>query len=49
MCHQEERIGRAKQTEEELLALADTIKALNDDDALKLFKKTIVQNFHVLS
>merc|ERR1719181_539649 len=26
---------------EELLALADTIKILNDDDALELFKKTI--------
>merc|ERR1719198_2558917 len=25
---------------EELLALADTIKVLNDDDALELFKKT---------
>merc|ERR1719310_2232225 len=26
---------------EELLALADTIKVLNDDDALELFKKTL--------
>merc|ERR1740121_2861382 len=26
---------------EELLALADTIKLLNDDDALELFKKTL--------
>merc|ERR1719356_1769350 len=26
---------------EELLALADTIKILNDDDALELFKKTL--------
>merc|ERR1719287_296992 len=26
---------------EELLALADTIKILNDDDALDLFKKTL--------
>merc|ERR1719238_248704 len=26
---------------EELLALADTVKALNDDDALELFKKTL--------
>merc|ERR1719198_767487 len=27
---------------EELLALADTIKILNDDDALELFKKTLL-------
>merc|ERR1719456_901727 len=26
---------------EEMLALADTIKVLNDDDALELFKKTL--------
>merc|ERR1719335_626579 len=26
---------------EELLALADTVKILNDDDALELFKKTL--------
>merc|ERR1711972_1126406 len=26
---------------EELVALADTIKVLNDDDALELFKKTL--------
>merc|ERR1712153_109748 len=26
---------------EEMLALADTIKILNDDDALELFKKTL--------
>merc|ERR1711897_66973 len=26
---------------EELLALADTVKVLNDDDALELFKKTL--------
>merc|ERR1719183_2194523 len=30
-----------KTRNEELLALADTIKVLNDDDALKLFKKTL--------
>merc|ERR1711933_660880 len=30
-----------KQRSEELLALADTIKILNDDDALELFKKTL--------
>merc|ERR1719276_134266 len=30
-----------KTRSEELLALADTIKVLNDDDALELFKKTI--------
>merc|ERR1719287_283923 len=27
--------------QEELLALADTIKILNDDDALEMFKKTL--------
>jgi len=32
---------RCKTRTEELLALADTIKMLNDDDALELFKKTI--------
>jgi septal ring factor EnvC (AmiA/AmiB activator) len=32
---------RCKTRQEELLALADTIKILNDDDALELFKKTI--------
>merc|ERR1712124_46624 len=30
-----------KMRSEELLALADTIKMLNDDDALELFKKTL--------
>jgi len=30
-----------KQRQEELVALADTIKILNDDDALELFKKTL--------
>merc|ERR1719472_413104 len=30
-----------KTRQEELLALADTIKVLNDDDALELFKKTL--------
>merc|ERR1719235_2028393 len=30
-----------KTRQEELLALADTIKILNDDDALELFKKTV--------
>ena len=30
-----------KTRSEELLALADTIKILNDDDALDLFKKTL--------
>merc|ERR1719395_418681 len=30
-----------KMRSEELLALADTIKILNDDDALELFKKTL--------
>jgi hypothetical protein len=32
---------RCKVRNEELLALADTIKMLNDDDALELFKKTL--------
>merc|ERR1719487_263721 len=32
---------RQKVRAEELLALADTIKLLNDDDALELFKKTL--------
>jgi hypothetical protein len=35
--HEEEKKGRA----EEIVALADTIKILNDDDALELFKKTL--------
>merc|ERR550514_1171784 len=30
-----------KTRNEEMLALADTIKILNDDDALELFKKTL--------
>merc|ERR1719181_1571696 len=30
-----------KMVSEELLAIADTIKILNDDDALELFKKTL--------
>merc|ERR1719440_354426 len=33
--------ARQKMRAEELLALADTIKLLNDDDALELFKKTL--------
>merc|ERR1719238_1991831 len=33
--------ARCKLRTEELLALADTIKVLNDDDALELFKKTL--------
>merc|ERR1740120_197585 len=32
---------RSKTRSDELLALADTIKLLNDDDALELFKKTL--------
>merc|ERR1719401_1776813 len=32
---------RKKTRAEELVALADTIKILNDDDALELFKKTL--------
>merc|ERR1719207_432074 len=33
--------ARCKLRTEELLALSDTIKILNDDDALELFKKTL--------
>merc|ERR1719444_754944 len=36
-----ENAENQKLRSEELLALADTIKVLNDDDALELFKKTI--------
>merc|ERR1719316_413878 len=36
----EEHQANMKLRSEELLALADTIKILNDDDALELFKKT---------
>merc|ERR1719355_477018 len=32
---------RCKLRQQELAALADTIKMLNDDDALELFKKTL--------
>merc|ERR1740117_301355 len=37
----EENAANQKIRSEELLALADTIKILNDDDALELFKKTL--------
>jgi chromosome segregation ATPase len=37
----EEHAANLKLRSEELLALADTIKILNDDDALELFKKTL--------
>merc|ERR1719217_1648796 len=36
-----EHENNMKVRSEELLALADTIKLLNDDDALELFKKTL--------
>merc|ERR1740130_1289955 len=36
-----EHDANMKMRSEELLALADTIKILNDDDALELFKKTL--------
>merc|ERR1719264_605000 len=36
-----EHEASAKQRAEELVALAETIKILNDDDALELFKKTL--------
>jgi len=38
---QAEHDANMKLRSEELLALADTIKILNDDDALELFKKTL--------
>merc|ERR1719238_882375 len=38
---QEEYEARQKMRSEEMVALADTIKVLNDDDALDLFKKTL--------
>merc|ERR1719171_1275840 len=37
----DEHAANMKLRGEELLALADTIKILNDDDALELFKKTL--------
>merc|ERR1719174_3391818 len=37
----DEHAANMKLRSEELLALADTIKVLNDDDALELFKKTL--------
>merc|ERR1719329_383285 len=37
----DEHDANMKLRSEELLALADTIKVLNDDDALELFKKTL--------
>merc|ERR1719473_2312499 len=43
MCEQKKKewIEYKKVQSEELIALADTIKILNDDDALELFKKTL--------
>merc|ERR1719305_162146 len=38
---EDEWATRCKVRSEELLALADTIKLLNSDDALELFKKTL--------
>merc|ERR1719359_690730 len=38
---EKEWADRSKLRQEELLAIADTIKILNDDDALELFKKTL--------
>merc|ERR1719324_1917865 len=38
---EDEWAARQKVRAEELLAIADTIKLLNDDDALELFKKTL--------
>merc|ERR1719359_776507 len=36
-----EHEAKTKMTAQELVAIADTIKMLNDDDALDLFKKTL--------
>merc|ERR1719253_939339 len=41
LTKEDEWTARCKTRTEELLALADTIKILNDDDALELFKKTL--------
>merc|ERR1719238_2232588 len=43
ICEQKKKewVAYQKVMAEELLALADTIKILNDDDALELFKKTL--------
>merc|ERR1719487_1505090 len=38
---EDEWAARQKVRAEELVAIADTIKILNDDDALELFKKTL--------
>merc|ERR1712129_585108 len=38
---EDEWATRSKIRAEEVLALADTVKLLNDDDALELFKKTL--------
>merc|ERR1719207_262871 len=38
---EDEWAARCKVRAEELLAIAETIKMLNDDDALELFKKTL--------
>merc|ERR1719398_213329 len=40
----EEWAARQKIRAEEVLAIADTIKILNDDDALELFKKNITES-----
>ena len=39
--------ARNKVRGEELVALADTIKILNDDDAMSLFKKVQDSNMYV--
>merc|ERR1719487_2357654 len=38
---QKQQEANEKERADEMLALADTIKILNDDDALDLFKKTL--------
>jgi septal ring factor EnvC (AmiA/AmiB activator) len=42
-CEKQQKLydENAKMRQQELLALADTIKILNDDDALEMFKKTL--------
>merc|ERR1740138_1501828 len=42
-CEEKQKLydENIKLRQQEILALADTIKVLNDDDALELFKKTL--------
>merc|ERR1711894_172252 len=49
-CKKKEKewAGIQKLRQEELVALAETIKILNDDDALELFKKTLPSSASLL-